>query len=425
MGRPNTTAGRRRAELEALASSLMTPETMADPYPVYARLRALAPVLQASSGSVYLTAYDDCVAVMRDPALGAQSAEWMDTVRPGWRNHPGLRITAESFLFRNPPEHTRLRRFVSSAFTQRRAEELRDYITHRTDLVLDAVADAGREGASVDLHEVLAASLPISVIGKVLGVPEADQPQLREPLEGLRLAVDGGTSAANVEVIDRAAVALRGYFADLVAARRRAPLDDLASALVAVTDGQVPGGGPGGGSGGGLTEEEMLQTLTLIFSAAIESMVDLLLNGTAALLAHPAEADLLRADPGLAGGAVEEALRYDPPVQAMGRVPATDMTIGGVQVSAGSLVIAMLGAANRDPARFADPETFDISRTGTTVLSFGGGIHFCLGAALARLEAGIFFPALVTRFPALRLAATPIRRGVVLRGFSEFRVTVR
>ncbi len=422
MVRPETVALQRQAEADELVSALQTPEPMADPYPVYARLRELSPVHKTASGQVYLTRYDDCAALMRDPGLRAQSAEWLDRVRPGWREHPGLRVTAESFLFRDPPEHTRLRRLVSGAFTQRRAEQLRAHITRLTDRALDAVADACSDRGTADLHEVLAASLPISVIGKVLGVPEADQPLLREPLEGLRLAVDGAASAANLGIIDRAATALLGYFADLVAERRRAPCDDLASALVAIRD-SADSHAPG--EGGGLTEEEVLQTLTLIFSAAIESMVDLLLNGTAALLTHPAQAMALREDAALAGGAVEEALRFDAPVQAMGRVPAADATIGGVPVPADSLVIALLGAANRDPARFTAPDRFDISRTGPAVLSFGGGIHYCLGAALARVEAEEFFCSLVTRFPGLRLAGTPVRSGVVFRGFSYLPIAAR
>jgi cytochrome P450 len=147
-------------------------------------------------------------------------------------------------------------------------------------------------------------------------------------------------------------------------------------------------------------------------------MLNLLTNGTAALLAHPEQADALRHDPRLQSGAVDEVLRYDAPVQFVSRVASADTTIGGVPVRRDGLVIAMLGAANRDPARFPAADSFDISRTGTTVLSFGGGIHYCLGAPLARLEAGTFFPALLERFPALRLAGRPRRRGLVHRGFS-------
>jgi cytochrome P450 len=381
-----------------------------DPYPVYARLRAAEPVYLAG-GVAYLTGYDDCLVVVRDTKLRAQNMEWMDGVRPGWREHPGLRVTHESFVFRDPPDHTRLRRPVSGPFTHRQAEAVGGYIGERITAVLDAIAEGGADGSAVDLHELLAATLPISVIGKVLGVPEADQEMLRTPLEGLRLAVDGGARAGLLPQIDAAAVALTGYFAGLVADRRASPRDDLISDLAAMES--------------ATTGEELLQTLTLIFSAAIESMVDLLLNGTAALLAHPDQADALRRDPGLAAGAVEEALRYDAPVQGIGRIAAADYELGDVTVPAGTYIMALLGAGNRDPARFPDPDAFDITRDGPSPLSFSGGVHHCLGAPLARVQAAMFFPALLARFPGLHLAGPLVRRGNVLRGFAHFPVAIR
>jgi cytochrome P450 len=405
---------------KALVAELRTEAARDDPYPVYARLREVAPVYLTGSGAADLTGYDDCQAVIRDPRLRAQNMDWMDRVRPGWRDHPGLRATHESFVFRDPPDHTRLRHPVSGPFTHRRAEAIGGYIAERIGVVLDAIADGGADGGPVDLHELLAAALPIAVIGKVLGVPEADREMLRTPLEGLRLAVDGASRASLLPQIDEAAVALLGYFADLVADRRANPREDLISDLAATVDATR---GPGGAAPV-MTEEELLQTLTLIFSAAIESMVDLLLNGTAALLAHPGQASALREDPVLAAGAVEEALRYDAPVQAVGRLPAGDFEVGGVTIPAGTYVLALLGAANRDPARFPDPDVFDITRTGPSPLSFSGGVHHCLGAPLARVQAAMFFPALLTRFPRLHLAGALERRGNVLRGFARFPVAI-
>jgi cytochrome P450 len=428
----------RQDDAATLLAELSSPAGKEHPYPVYARLRALAPVHVTGSGAAYLTTYEDCAAAIRDPSLGAQSPAWVDRVKPGWRDHPGLKTTHESFLFRDPPDHTRLRRMVSGAFTQRRSEALSDHVAGLVARALDRVADAGRDGGAVDLHEILAACLPIAVVSHVLGVPEADFGRLRHPLEGLRLAADGGATKQNLPIIDAAAADLLEYFAALAAERRRQPREDLTSALVAIADAPGRGGGEQDGgdqdsgdqdsgdqdSGPVLTEDELLQSLTLIFSAAIESMVDLLLNGTLALLNHPRQASLLRADPTLAAAAVEEALRYDPPVQAMGRIPAVARTIRGVEVAAGSLVLIMLGAANRDPASFPGPDEFDIRRQGPPVLSFGGGAHFCLGAALARLQARLFFPALLDRFPRLALASEPVRRGFVLRGFASFPVTL-
>jgi cytochrome P450 len=311
-----------------------------------------------------------------------------------------------------------LRHLVSGAFTARRAASLRAHIELVTGQILDTMADATADGGAVDLHGLLAATLPVAVISKVVGVPEADQPGLREPLEGLRLAVDGSARSANLAAINHGGQALLEYFADLVARRRAQPRDDLVSALVAVRDAEPDR------ADRGLTEDELQQTLTLIFSAAIESMADLLLNGTAALLAFPGQAAQLRASPALGDAAAQEALRYDAPVQAIGRIAAADATVAGTAVPAGTMVLAMLGAANRDPARFSAPGRFDMSRTGPPPLSFGGGIHRCLGAPLARLEAAIFLPALLGRFP--RLQAGPlVRRGFVLRGFASFPVTTR
>jgi cytochrome P450 len=417
-----TTEDPQRTGAEALIAALGTQAGYDDPYPIYARLREIAPVLLTASGVAYLTRYDDCLAVIRDTKLTGQNPEWMDTASPGWRDHPGLRVTHESFVFRDPPDHTRLRRPVSGAFTHRQAEALGDYIGGRIDSVLDAIADAGADGSAVDLHELLATSLPISVIGKVIGVSATDQELLREPLQGLRLAVDGSRVASQLATIDESAVALLGYFAGLVADRRAHPRDDLASALATMDS---PGSAELDDGTPVMTEDELLQTLTLIFSAAIESTVDLLLNGTAALLARPDQAALLRGDRGLAEGAVEEALRYDAPVQAIGRIPASDLRIGEQAIPAGTFVVAMLGAANRDPARFTTPDTFDITRTGSAPLSFSGGVHHCLGAPLARVQAARFFPALLTRFPRLRAAGPLVRRGSVLRGFSHFPIAIR
>src|ERR1700722_17769570 len=254
---------------------------------------------------------------------GAQGPAWMDRVRPSWREHPGLVATHESFVFRDPPDHTRLRRHVSADFSPGKVRKWQDYISALTTEVRDAIEAHGADGSTVDLHEFLATTLPIRVISKIMGVPEADHPRLRTPLEGLRLAADG-SPASKLPVIDQAGSDLIGYFAELAAKRRSDPRDDLVTSLATARD---TGGGAGAPDEAVLTEAEMLQSLTLIFSAAIESMADLLLNGTAGFITHPDQADALRADPSLTAGAVEEALRFDAPVQAIGRIAAGDYSI--------------------------------------------------------------------------------------------------
>src|SRR6266851_1260050 len=390
----------RQDEADTLLATLTSAEAITDPYPLYARLRALAPAHRAPSGAVFVTRYEDCAAVTRDPAFRSQSPGWRDRVMPGWRDRPARVATSQAMEFRDPPDHTRLRRLVSASFTPRQVSNMREDVERLTGRVLNLIADGGSAGSAVNLREVLASSLPVSVIGTLVGVPPADWIPLQESMSALLEVSELSAGPAELAAADRAAAGLREYFAGLVAERRRAPRDDLATALLAARKGNAD-------------------------AADADTMINLLTNGTAALLAHPEQANALRDDPRLQSGAVDEALRYDAPVQFVGRVASADTTIGGVPVPKDGLIIAMLGAANRDPARFPSADSFDISRTGTTVLSFGGGIHYCLGALLARLEAGTFFPALLERFPTLRLAGLPRRRGLVHRGFSHLPVAAR
>ncbi|HLX48746.1 MAG TPA: cytochrome P450 [Streptosporangiaceae bacterium] len=417
MSGPDTASQQRRQDdAEALIASLLTPEVIANPYPVFARLRELGRV-HATDGVLFATRYEDCATVTRETALfRAQSPQWCDYATPGWRERPSKVATFETMLFQDPPDHTRLRRLVSAAFTPRQAERMRGDVARLTDRALDALADAGSGGSPVDLHASLAATLPIAVIASLVGVPPSDWAGLQAHMTALLQVVEFAVTKQQLAGADRAALELRDYFATLVASRRAQPRDDLASTLVSVRDAASPGAG--------FTEDELLQTLTFLFMAGVDTMTNLLANGAAAFIAHPDQADLLRAGPGLTSRAVDEVLRFDPPVQIVGRVAAEQTVVGGATVPANGLVIALLGSANRDPARFQRPDTFDITRTGTTVLSFGGGIHYCLGAPLARVEAGTFLTALLTRFPRLQLAGTPIRQGVVFRGFSKLPVTL-
>jgi cytochrome P450 len=421
MSEVNIAGQKQNDDVNALLDTLLTPEVSANPYPTFEQLRALGGPYCTPSGVLFVLSYDDCATVTRETVFRAQSPEWNDLARPGWRARPSKVATFETMLFRDPPDHTRLRRLVGAAFTPRQAEQLRATIVRLVDQTLDALADAGADGSAVDLQEVLATRLPIAVIGSLVGVPPGDWASLRPAMSALLKVVEIGVSQQDWAEADRGALELRDYFSGLVADRRAAPRDDLASTLVAAHDATATGRRPGDG----LTGDELLQTLTFLFMAGVDTMTNLLTNGTSALLAHPEQAALLRADPALAPQAVEEVLRYDPPVQFLGRVAAADTELDGMPLTPGSLVMAMLGAANRDPARFTSPAVFDITRRGTTVLSFGGGIHFCLGAPLARVEAATFFAALLTRFPGLGPGGTPVRQGLVFRGFRHLPVTLR
>jgi cytochrome P450 len=406
-------------EIQGLLGSLVTPAVSADPYPVYASLRELGPVRWTAAGGVLvLTGYEDCAALVRDQVFGSQSPEWCDRVTPGWREHPAKIATFEAMLFRDPPDHTRLRRLVSAAFTPRQATRLRADVAALTKRTLDQLADAGSDGGTIDLHEFLAARLPIAVIAALVGVPESDWPALRGPMTTLLKLVEIGAAKQALPDADAAATTLADYFATLAADRRKRPGTDLASTVITTQQATAGGGAP-------FTDTEVTQTLVFLFMAGVDTMTNLLANGTLALLIHPEQADLARTGAVSGELLVDEVLRYDAPVQLVGRVAATDTTIGGAPVRANELVLAMLGAGNRDPARFDQPDAFDVRRKGTAPLSFGGGIHRCLGAPLARIEAAEFLAGLLRRFPALTLAGEPVREGMVFRGFSYLPIAVR
>jgi cytochrome P450 len=442
-GRPYATADRllmmdataNQPTADELITSLAEPSVRADPYPVYARLRQLAPVHRAASGAVFLSGYEDCATLTRGPAFRSQGPEFMDAVAPGWRKRPGRVATVESLLFRDPPDHTRLRRLVSGAFTPRRTEALREEVVRLVDDALDAIAEAGSDGGVVNLHEILSGTLPISVIGALVGVPPEDWPLLRGWMTAMMQIVEMTTNTRIMDEADEGARRLTEYFADLVAQRRAHPREDLATALVTVRDSGDSGDSDSAAASDPsvhlsetavrLSETELLQTLILLFMAGVDTMVNHLAAGTAALLAHPDQLDALRTDPALAPSAVEEMLRYDAPIQIVGRVTGEPVRLGEVDIPAGALVIGLLGAANRDPSRFPDPDVFDIARRpGISMLSFGGGMHYCLGAPLARIESAQFFPAFLARFPTLALGGEPVRRGLVLRGFATLPITV-
>lgn len=389
-------------DVHALLDGLTTAAGREDPYPAYARLRTEAPLALAPDGVLVLTRYADCDALLRSPQCGRADPDALFSAMgmPQWREHIGIRQFSTSMLNINPPDHTRIRRLVSGVFTPRRVAGMRPGIAA---LIEDLLAPmSGR----VDFVDAFAFPLPVSVIGELLGVPAADRPQFQTLVRDWTMLLD----VYGADVLargDAAAGQIRDYLADLASQRRRQPRSDLMTALVqAESDGDR------------LTEEELLTTAALLFAAGFETTTHLLGNALVALLAHPAELDRLRRTPGLAATAVLELIRYDSPVQLTGRTALAATEVSGIPLTAGQRVIAYLGAANRDAARFADPDRLDLSRADNVPLSFGGGIHYCLGAALARLEAELAVRALLQRFPRIDLAAPPVRRdSLTLRGY--------
>ncbi|MET0852959.1 MAG: cytochrome P450 [Candidatus Rokuibacteriota bacterium] len=389
--------------------NLMDPEFVANPYPTYHRLRAQDPVHRSPLGFWVLTRYEDVVASLRDPRFGKEAIASYIAARLGYAP-PGIGL---SMLDRDPPDHTRLRGLVSKAFTPRVVDGLRPHIQDIVNGLLDRVQGAG----AMDLIEDFAYPLPVIVICEMLGVPVADRDRFKgwgldiaRGLDGILLPPD--SDVAKRSIASRQALA--EYFRELLAERRQSPRDDMLSGLIAAEE-----------AGDKLNENELLATCILLLVAGHETTVNLIGNGSLALLRHPAELRRLRENPSLIGSAVEELLRYDGPVQRTARVPSEDVTVGGKTIEKGEMVMPFIGAADRDPAQFPEPDRLDITRGDNRHIAFGWGIHFCLGAPLARIEGATAINTLVQRMPKLALATDKPehRQSLTLRGLSALPVT--
>ena len=387
----------------------MDPAFIADPYPTYHRLRTVDPVHQSPLGFWVLTRYDDVVAVLRDGRATKEAIQEFVAAKLGV---PMASRSSLSMLDRDPPDHTRLRGLVNKAFTPRVVERLRPHIQ---DIVDDLLARVEAKG-SMDLIEEFAYPLPVIVICEMLGVPIDDHERFKGWGLDIARGLDSLLLPPDSPVRERAMAArhaLGAYFRELIAARRASPRDDLLSALIAAEE-----------AGDKLNEEELLATCVLLLIAGHETTVNLIGNGTLALLRHPDQLQRLRQSPALITTAIEELLRFDGPVQRTSRILSEDMTVGGVTIKEGEMVMPFLAAADRDPAQFPDPDRLDLGRTENRHIAFGWGIHFCLGAPLARVEAQIAINTLVQRMPKLTLAteAPEYRLSLTLRGLARLPV---
>jgi cytochrome P450 len=387
-----------------------------NPYGYYARMRAegpVTPVVLPHGERVWLvTRYADVRAALADPRL---RKDWAGHLKaPDWVPDEEVGYLAVHMLNSDPPNHTRLRKLVTKAFTVRRVAALRPRVEEITAALLDALAARARAGEeTVDLIEAFAVPLPVTVICELLGVPAEDRDPFREWSNVIVSDEneDGGFRAAGE--------AMYHYFTKLVADKRARPADDLVSALIEARD-----------SGDSLDERELIAMLFLLLVAGHETTTNLIASGTLALLTNPAELDRLRADPEMAPGAVEELLRYANPLnQATERFTLEPTEIGGVTIPAREWVACATSSANRDDARFPDAGRLDLGRDAGGHVAFGHGIHYCLGAPLARLEGEIAFRALFDRFPALSLAADPAtlrwRHSSLIRGLEALPVRLR
>ncbi|MFC4587991.1 cytochrome P450 [Sphaerisporangium corydalis] len=384
------------------------PAHRADPYPYYSRLRETAPVWRSPRGAWVLTRFRDCTEVLRDARFGHGSRQRL-LDKSNWRRPAPSQ--AMPFILLDPPEHTRQRSLVNRAFTPRRVQRLSPWIKR----LVDSMVDEAIEKGEADLVESCFHPLPATVISELLGVPSQDRELVRGWSRVIARGVDPDYQRTSDEKRERdeALAAFDGYFRELVAERRREGGDDLLTELIAARD-----------NGSALSEGELLATCTMIYVAGHETTTDLLSNGTLALMRNPGELKRLRDDPRLLDSGVEEFLRYDPPTQLTRRTVLADLELAGHDIARGDQVVLVRGAANRDPEVFDDPDRLDVGRPANRHIAFDGGVHFCLGAGLARLEARLAFESLVTKVGDIELAtdAVPYKDNLTIRGPKELTV---
>jgi hypothetical protein len=397
------------------------PEFRRDPVPTYHRLREQAPIASVARGAVrftVLTRHADVVAVLRDPRMSVDRSFQPkpvedDGVDPATL-HPlarALRALSRVMLFRDPPDHTRLRGLVNKAFTPRMVESLRPRIQTLVDeLIAKPLSDGG-----FDVVLGLAEPLPILVIAELLGLPAADRADLKRWSDNLAVMLDGSIALQHLGRAVPSAVAVIDYLRVHLEAKRKSPGDDLLSAMLAAQEHDEH-----------LSDDEILGTALIVMGAGHETTTNLIGNGVLALLRNPGELERLRAKPEQIETGVDEILRFDSPVQATSRVPLETLELLGSRFEKGREIGLLLGAANHDPAVFPDPDRLDLGRRDNRHVSFGFGIHFCLGAGLARLEGELAIGTLVARAPHLALAEDALewRPGWLLRGLTSLPVRI-
>jgi cytochrome P450 len=382
----------------------LSPAGRGDPYPWLASLREHHPVHRTTSGAWVFSRYADVLAATRDPALAVKDPDWFDDFVPAWRGHAGMRLFYSSPLFRNGHDHQRLRKVMSAAFAPARLGQVTAVAQRAARQQADSLSQA-RAGGPVDLHGRLTLPTTRAAVCALIGAPAEDGARLHELVQPLLALLDPTVDARAARLADQAAVTLTPYLAGLVAGRRRRPANDLAS-LVA----PLPG-------------EDAASVLALTLAAGFDTTTTLLDNALILLMTHPGHALAVAGSTAAAAAAVSEALRYDTPVHVLSRVARRETAIGGARIVAGQEVMALPGAAHRDPAQFPDPDTFRLDRPAGQLLSFGGGPHYCPGARLARQLATLVLPQLLRRFPRMVPACPPQGSDrVTLRGWRSIPV---
>lgn len=392
--------------LRELNINLLSPDFIADPYPTYDVLRATAPILYDPDWKLwFVSTYEDINTLLRDRRLGRD----MDGAPKPDPRTPFGKLHHHSLMEKEPPDHTRLRSLVNKAFTPAQVEALRPHVMEIAHRLLDIVQPRGE----MDLLADFAEPLPVMVIAELLGVPEEGRNKLRPWSRAIVAMYELAPTAEDEKRANQAVDEFSTYLQSLIAERRVAPRQDLISALIEAEE-----------EGHRLSEDELIATCILMLNAGHEATVNAIANGMVALFRHPDQYEMLKRSPELIKTAVEEVLRYDTPLQLFRRWVREDVTYKGYRFEKGSQLALLYAAGNRDPARFADPHRFDITRQDNPHLGFGAGIHYCVGAPLARLEMQVAFQVLIERLPKLSLARETLeyRPNFVIRGLKALPV---
>lgn len=387
----------------------LSPALWEDPYPLYRRLRDEDPVHRSPFGMWVLSRHADVLAALKDPRLGSRPSRFSIHAKRDRQNTPAAETARNMVTFLDPPEHTRLRRLLARVMTDNLAAGMRGRVQSLVDELLAPLLARGE----MDIVNDFAVPLPVHVIADLLGIPPVDRPRLKEWSTWFFQIFSPVPSDETYQRLNQAIVEFREYLRDRVAERRRAPGQDVISSLIQVRDEQD-----------GLSEDELLTSCILLFANGEEALSHLIGNGMLALLRHPAELARLRDHPDLIRSAVEELLRYDTPAPTVGRTATEAIEWHGKVIPAGSPVYLLLGAANRDPARFPEPDRLDLARQDNDHFGFGAGRHACLGAGIARVEAQVAIGSLIraTRDMTLAIDAPRWRPGVFIRGLQSLPV---